>query len=851
MRLIPEARFPRVQATLRKCTEYCYKEHGVFSVFFVKVNFLKYSMSAQRQQLSRAPFASSSGNCWERNLWPAHWISLPDIAPPVVAAYKLEWRQDSASETLIHVSADERYELYLDGQLIGRGPERGLPNCWFFESYQLKLTPGQHRVVARVWSQGAGATGEQVQMRGARGHHPEGAGAPFAQESVRHGFLLCPDDEALVPLLATGVAAWQGTELGGIEWISPLCTWSCGDNIRIDGRRFDWDFENGAGKNWRAVQRFERAGNLGAPQSVGGIHALAEAMLPPMLDQERHGFVVRHVCDTPTPTREVAIREADSLGDEVRLWQSLMNGQGALTIAPHTCQRVIVDLEDYFCARPTLTLSGGRDALLRVHWAESLYHDASRDIKGNRDQIEGKFFAPRLNNPDGVGDQFIADGGASRRFETLWWQAGRYLEIHVQTAEQPLIIQKFALRETRYPLEIEGEFASSDASLAQITPMMTRALQMCAHETYMDCPYYEQLMYVGDTRLQALVTYAATSDDRLARKALRLFDLSRSPAGLTQSRIPSRVPVTIPPFSLCWVNMVHDFALWRDDAAFVQSLLPGVRAVCDSFAGLIGADGLLQSPPDWNFVDGARRWNEGQPVGADDGGVSGVLCWQAAMTFRLASELELWHGEPEPAGLQLRRARAVAAATERAFWNQERGLYSDDLAHQHWSEHAQALAILSGLSAHAAQVGRGLVKAEGLTRATFYFAHYLFEAYRITNQIEPLFARLSDWKVLAENGLKTTIENHEPTRSDCHAWGAHPLFHLFATLAGIRPAAPGFRARRSRATSGALAMVRGVDAASARRDSRPLAGRRARREFAGRRGVGVTLDEACFGMGEN
>ena len=31
------------------------------------------------------------------------------------------------------------------------------------------------------------------------------------------------------------------------------------------------------------------------------------------------------------------------------------------------------------------------------------------------------------------------------------------------------------------------------------------------------------------------------------------------------------------------------------------------------------------------------------------------------------------------------------------------------------------------------------------------------------------------------------------TRSDCHAWGAHPVFHFYATVLGIRPAAPGFR----------------------------------------------------------
>lgn len=53
--------------------------------------------------------------------------------------------------------------------------------------------------------------------------------------------------------------------------------------------------------------------------------------------------------------------------------------------------------------------------------------------------------------------------------------------------------------------------------------------------------------------------------------------------------------------------------------------------------------------------------------------------------------------------------------------------------------------------------------------------------------------RLLEWRELLDLGLKTTSEKPEPTRSDCHAWSAHPLFHSVATLLGIRPASPGFR----------------------------------------------------------
>ncbi|HEY5416512.1 MAG TPA: alpha-L-rhamnosidase C-terminal domain-containing protein, partial [Gemmatimonadaceae bacterium] len=42
-------------------------------------------------------------------------------------------------------------------------------------------------------------------------------------------------------------------------------------------------------------------------------------------------------------------------------------------------------------------------------------------------------------------------------------------------------------------------------------------------------------------------------------------------------------------------------------------------------------------------------------------------------------------------------------------------------------------------------------------------------------------------------GLTSTPENPEPTRSDTHAWAAHPNYGLLATVLGVRPASAGFR----------------------------------------------------------
>ena len=95
-------------------------------------------------------------------------------------------------------------------------------------------------------------------------------------------------------------------------------------------------------------------------------------------------------------------------------------------------------------------------------------------------------------------------------------------------------------------------------------------MRLCSHETYMDTPYWEQLQYVGDTRIQALVTLYLSGDDRLVRNAIQQFDESRIPDGITQSRYPTELPQVIPPFSLFWIGMQHDLWWYGGDRAFAR-----------------------------------------------------------------------------------------------------------------------------------------------------------------------------------------------------------------------------------------------------------------------------------------
>ena len=152
-------------------------------------------------------------------------------------------------------------------------------------------------------------------------------------------------------------------------------------------------------------------------------------------------------------------------------------------------------------------------------------------------------------------------------------------------------------------LHLKADFKTGSDTLDKILTTGWHTARLCAMETYMDCPYYEQLQYVGDTRIQALVSLYNNGDDKLMRNAISQIEQSRMAEGITLSRYPTSHPQQIPPFSLWWIGMLHDYWMYRPDSGFVRDHLPGMRQVLWFFSKYQEADGSLNKVPYWNFTD--------------------------------------------------------------------------------------------------------------------------------------------------------------------------------------------------------------------------------------------------------
>ena len=264
--------------------------------------------------------------------------------------------------------------------------------------------------------------------------------------------------------------------------------------------------------------------------------------------------------------------------------------------------------------------------------------------------------------------------------------------------EHPVSINHLDLEETRYPLEETGTCTLNVPALRDVWPLLIRAQQINAHETYCDTPYYEQLQYFGDTRLQCLNTYVLSHDDRLAKKAILMGDWSRLSNGLTTSRYPSRHQQIIPPFALWWVCMVHDYAWWRNDPSTVKSVLPGVRAIIERFAIGIDKRGIVSAPIGWQFTDWVKdpAWQHGVPP--DNGhNTTSCLQWQFIHAVSAAQQLERHFGNNAYANYYADLTKKILTGVE-YFWNERQDLYAIDLDHQYFSEHPNVLALAESLS---------------------------------------------------------------------------------------------------------------------------------------------------------
>jgi hypothetical protein len=696
----------------------------------------------------------------QATLWKAQWITAPD-APQrdevVLHFRKVIELSAPPQHFYVDVSADNQFIFYVNQQRVGTGPSRSDLAHWRYETYDLGpfLRSGKNVLAATVWNFGTHAA--------------------IAQMSDRTAFLVHGQSDA--ERMADTNATWDVEFERGIR-TSPTKVsgyYAAEPNTRLDAASFDWSWNDATkrGALWRKAVTLGR-GSLRGETDPPNNWQLMHDFLPPMeMRLVPPGKVVRAE-GIPIPS---AFPER------------------GFTVPAHVKASVLVDNSTLTTGYPALTTRGGRGCSVRLTYGEALIDENGQ--KGNRNDIVRRHI-------EGPVDEFVLAGSASHELMPLVWRTWRYIQIDVQAAEQPVQVESLKTWFSAYPFLEQATFSSDDESLRSIWEVGWRTARLDAHDTYVDTPYWERLQYVGDTRIQALISYVVAGDDRLARQAIEAFNNSRVPDGLTQSRYPSSLVQMIPTFSLLWVGMVHDFWLYRGDATFVRTQLGGTRAVLDWYLQRQRPDGLIGKVPWWPFVDWGKDFEFGMPPQDDDGG-SAAITLQFIEALRNAAELEAALGDARVADTYREASNHAAEAVRKLCWSDQYGLLADTPSRQHYSQHANILAgwldvvpkerqkeVLEKIVSTTDAGFRANTTLPPMTAATYYFRFYLSRALLHAGIGDQYLRLLAPWHEMLALGLTTWAESPEPTRSDCHAWSAHPNFDLLTIVAGIRPGSPGF-----------------------------------------------------------
>lgn len=648
----------------------------------------------------------------------------------------------------VRLSADQRYKLYVNGALVEFGPQRGDGLHWHYETVDLapRLRVGENAIVALVWN--------------------FGRWAPMAQHTARTAFLVEAVDDTFKKELDTP-GDWTVASLPGWWFemmhnrLGPFYI-DVGPGEVLDGRTLPVGWESGAlnGDKPNPVTWAESRGTPAGgtawslvPRSIPSMRYEVRATPP----QVRRGFHDDH--RDPTPAE----------------------GPWRAPIQLEPGKPLLLDFGELLCAYPRLTVRGEAGSTVTVVYAESMWVHADKPSlsdKGNRHEVAGKRIQGYL-------DKFVC-GDASRTFETAWWRTFRYAQLE---ADQPVTLESFEAVETGYPYAVESAFEADDDRVGPLWDVSVRTAQRCAGETYFDCPYYEQLQYGGDTRIQILIHYFLSRDRALARNAVRQFGWSLMENGLTQSRYPSRQPQVIPPFSLFWLLMLHDQMLYDRPQArpdFVNARV--IQGVLEAYREL---QRLPISEQFWQFGDWVPGWDWGMPPGGAASATHTALLELAIVAMHSYKE---WLEGDDPMNVPFAivdpglfpRLHALGERLRRRLTQPQEGKTTE----HEWALYLTLRHALRDLGAadaieDVAWPGYALTNA---APCSYYFQFYKHEAMAP----EDYLAALRAWTDMIEAGLTTFAENPPPVRSDCHAWSAHPALGFFRHVAGVRSDAPGW-----------------------------------------------------------
>ncbi|MBC2600803.1 alpha-L-rhamnosidase-related protein [Puniceicoccus vermicola] len=698
-----------------------------------------------------------------RWIWPdnPHW----DLHNCYALFRKNFLLKEVPSTAPLFITADQSYQLFINGKYVCRGPARGYQRSWPYD--EIDVAPWLHR-------------GEN--LIAIRAHNPGFSTFQYLHQGYA-GLLVAAEWGATTILTDS---SWKSRRQTGLKRDMIQTSLQLFPQENIDLRKEDpsWNRPDYDDLEWTAnTVETTRNGLPWTSLEPRDIPMLDESVIPA-------GRVIGTARGESLSNYRTSRNLTETRFNEGLNHQPLDLSADEINIDASTSgqwQSYLIDLGKTQVGCLLLEVEGARgDEVVETHHFETI--DPSSLCPDFKPDAHCRMaFSHRLTCREGANEHHF--------FHPFGF---RYMVLTVRDNLGPITIRP-SLRSALYPLEIKGSFQSDDTLLNEIWSTSAWTQRICSMDAYVDTPWREQAQWWGDARVQSWNTFHLSGDPRLLKRGIRQIAGQTTPDGLTYGHAPTVAHgCVLPDFTLIWILTLWDY-YWQTGSmeafqkhhAVIQNALNYFETWTDNETGLLRYD-----PRYWLFLD----WTEIPKEGCS----SLYSLWYLYALEKLATMYSITDNESHASKCQ-QRANKIRQNL-RALLNEEGfviGGYSGDGQRVPTTTvHAQTLAILNHLSpqseeAMISQILLPYLRGELTTTAhpSAYWITYVYSLLGERGYGKEVIAHIREhWAPMVSHG--TTWENFQPVKAEesfSHAWSAHPLFHFMQILGGIRQTAPGWK----------------------------------------------------------
>jgi len=737
--------------------------------------------------------------------WNAKWIwsDVSENEKNVFYYFRKNFDLNSVlTDCKLFISADTRYQLFLNGVLIGRGVPQSQPFYQYYDEYNLngKLIKGTNCIAVVVYHLGT-------------------------LPDTRGGLLLevaCPENGTIVKTdenwRVKRSPAWQqNTYFYPGNMVTPYQEFFDARQEPINWKTASFDippFIKGAGGISNSTSNYSRgfqhativAGRLSDRPPCGGPWSkLIPRDIPFMKSENVFAKKIEKIDENlqlanrsrpfdlspglsmvGKPIKYSRVENSDNLLEEkgVTIVQSSLNHKN-LDFDGIYSPAIVLDFGRVITARAKISLKGTAGSTIDIGYAERL--------------IDGNF---NISMECEFADRYIMKDG-EQIFESFSWKSFRYLKIRFLSCFESVTIDSIQAVITTYPYEEKGTFNSNDELLNSVFKISRYTIQLCSNEFLMDTPWREQAQWLGDVALVTVpAIYSCFGDTKLARKFYLQAGQNQHPTGMI-SNISNTVNhqwlTAIPDYSLWWVQGIWEYYLYTGDEAIIHHLYPQVSRILYAHLDYINNDGLIENMPYWTFID----WADVEKCG-----ISSAYNAIFYETLKSWNEIAGFKGDSYTVKLTGKLMSNLKSNFHKNLFDGKRGCYADANIDGEFSEkiseHGNLTPIFAGLCVD--KISQKIIDKIFCEKNNLKFTEaqpfYMPVVLRALDKSEnfPLAIDLirRRWgKRMVEKGATSTYEEWYQNgswrdgvfkgflRTHSHAWSACPADFLIRRLIGL------------------------------------------------------------------